>query len=513
MESIKSNNPSFNPRWRIAGFGLIVLVAFLVRLDGINQQGYWYDEILTLKISALPYSQIPAALEKTENNKPPVYYLFMHNWLGGGSSETWARLPSAIFGASTCGVMFLAACRLLGPAGGSIAGGFLTFSTFHLDYSNEARMYALFGFEASVALYCLVLFLQERKTLHLICFGVASVFVSYTFPYGFFLLGLSGLILLAEWRELGWNRSVALLAVLIVSFALFSPWLLRMVHEANAGQDAQFYKGPPWTALAYSFYTLGYGFDLGASTTDLQNQGASYFKLHHFQAAVTLFAYAILGVIIIRGIVSLRSNVLLLTLSLGGLAIFLVGPAIISVLKPLITYNPRYAFLALLPFSILLAAGIEAFWKQGSLGKSVTILFAVLFTSSLYFFFTPSYQREDLRAASRYVDGIQPPLRAVVVCANYLDLVVSYYAHGPAPVIPVGDDGSGLVAQQFPGLKAKLQDANRFAVIYARPDHGDSQRKLLPWMRDHYAVESDKSWAGVEVLVCSVKPGESPSDR
>src|ERR1700689_1996115 len=119
------------PNRSITGsFWAVVLIAFLLRFVTLNQSGYWYDEILTLKNSSLPWPEMRVSLRYSESYKPPLYYLFMHQWLKGGDSETWVRLPSVFFGALTCGIFFLIGHRLLGNSAGWALAAYLTLSPF-----------------------------------------------------------------------------------------------------------------------------------------------------------------------------------------------------------------------------------------------------------------------------------------------------------------------------------------------------------------------------------------------
>ncbi len=499
-------------RSKAISFGLIVTVAFLLRFISLNQQGYWYDEILTLKNSRLPWPQMLVALQETETNKPPLYYLFMQQWLKGGDSETWTRLPSAIFGALTCGIFFLIGCRVLDTRTAWIMAAFLSLSPFHLGYSDEMRMYALLGLEASAALLCLILFFQEKKIGYLIVFGFLSVLANYTFSYGFFLLGLCGLLLLVQWKKLGPMRSISLLVTLIISFALFVPWLIRMVQVSNLPEGAQFYKGPPWSAIIYTFYSFGFGFDLGPSTNDLQTMGAKYFSLHPAQTVLTLVALMVIVVISGRGLWALRKDLFLFTFGFGGLCIFLLGPAVISLLKPTVTYNPRYAFLALIPFGLIMAVGVRALWRDGLFLRWIAVLYGLFLSLALYhFYFSPEYGREDLRAASRFVEQLDAKPKVIVVSAHYLGEVVARYYHGSAPILGFSVLNPATFDTDVRNFRDQLDGSGRFAVICARLDHGDRQHQLLPWLQSRYHLLEQKELPGTEVYLFSVQPAATAS--
>jgi len=484
----------------VAGFWVVVALAALLRFAHLNAQGFWNDESLTLTNSPMAWPQMRVALAETESSKPPLYFLFMHEWLKGGGSETWARGPSAVFGALTCGFVFLLARRLAGPEAAWIAGLYCALSPFHLDYSQEARMYGLFGLESVVALWCLAAFLEEKRIGWLLGFGVASILVNYTFSYGFFVLGLAGLLLAARWRELGKRWALALLATLAISFASFLPWLILMAHAADSVATAQLYKGPPWPAIGYTLFALGYGFDLGPTTTDLQLSGAHYFTTHHGQALVVAIAFLVLLVLAGRGLWTIRRDPFRLIFYAGGVAIFLLGPAVVSLLKPNVTDNPRYGLLALFPFAILAALGAQALWRDGRWAKLVVVLYVVGLAVALeHYYFDPSYGREDLRGAAVLVANHQPAPEEVVVCSGHLTRVVERYYHGSATVLPFQPYSPGAFDQSTAQLNAPLGDPQYLAVIYARPDHGDPAHRFLPWLEQRFVVVEEKDLPGTQV--------------
>jgi uncharacterized membrane protein len=488
---------------RCGPFFLIVLLAFLWRLLHLGAAGYWNDEILTLENSAKPWPAMLQSLQAEESNKPPLYYLFMRAWLHLGHGETIARLPSALFGALTCGVVFLIAGELLEDRLTAVlAGFFLVFAPLHLTYSQEVRMYALWVLETAIALWALLAWFRTRAPVHLFLFAAAALMAEYTFSYGFFFLGLAGLMVACEWPRLGPRRGALLLAVIALVFLTFVPWLLRLVEESGRPEAVMQAKGPPWSALAYTVYVLGYGFDLGPSLNDLQVERAHYFVVHPAQTLIVLVSGAALLALMARGVIALRGHRLALVVTVGGLLIFLLPPAAISLLKPVLTDNPRYALPALIPATLLIVAGGRAFAQGRILGRGICILFGLGWLVALgNYEQNPAYQREDLRGATEAVSEMNPPPAAILVCAGHLERVVNYYDHGPAPrlaiTIPAPEDFAGQIA----AIEPRLPASGRLVLIYARPDIGDAHDQLRPWLRARYRQAGQLEFNHAEVDV------------
>ena len=73
-----------------------------------------------------------------------LYSLLMHFWIQFGTSELWLRLPAAIFGVATVGVLFKIGERLGGFRAGVVVALFAATSPFNIYHSQEVRFYSLF---------------------------------------------------------------------------------------------------------------------------------------------------------------------------------------------------------------------------------------------------------------------------------------------------------------------------------------------------------------------------------
>ena len=327
---------------RTGPFFFIVLVALLFRILHLGAAGYWNDEILTLENSAKPWTPMLQSLQAEESNKPPLYYLFMRAWLHLGHGEVIARLPSALFGALTCGVVFLIAGELLKDrVAAGLAGFLLALSPLHLTYSQEVRMYALWVLETAIALWELLAYFRTRaaRASLSVCRrradGGVHLFLRLLFPRAG---GADGGVRMEDARPAprrdARGRDRARLPRLRAVAAAAGD-------ESGRPEAVMQAKGPPWSALAYTVYALGYGFDLGPSLNDLQMERAHYFATHPGQTLIVLISGAALLALMIVGVIALRGNRLALVVTVGGLLIFLLPPAIISLLKPVLDRPTR----------------------------------------------------------------------------------------------------------------------------------------------------------------------------
>lgn len=142
--------------------GLLFALAATVRLWGLSTERLWTDERFSLTESqsvdrpVLPPSQVfeSSALKRSDGLlsvarasarvDQPAYIAFLISWTRlFGVSEVSLRFPSAIAGALTVPLVFLAGRQLVGASAAFLAALLVAVSPLHVDLSREARTYAL----------------------------------------------------------------------------------------------------------------------------------------------------------------------------------------------------------------------------------------------------------------------------------------------------------------------------------------------------------------------------------
>lgn len=93
-----------------------------------------------------------------------VYSTVMHFWVQLGSSETWLRLPAAVFGVATIPLLFQAVAKLGGWRAGAVAGLLAAISPFNLYHSQELRFYSLFMFAAAAFMLATINYVESGRT-------------------------------------------------------------------------------------------------------------------------------------------------------------------------------------------------------------------------------------------------------------------------------------------------------------------------------------------------------------
>jgi mannosyltransferase len=136
-------------------------------------------------------TDIPSIIQMlySENN-PPFHFFFLHYWVklfGIGSFSV--RLPSLIFSAFTAIVIYKIGKKFFNVVSGFAAALLFTFSTMHIFFSHEARVYPLFVMLTALSLYYYLSIIKtpENKTFYYLLF-ICNLLLIYSHYFGFFVL-------------------------------------------------------------------------------------------------------------------------------------------------------------------------------------------------------------------------------------------------------------------------------------------------------------------------------------
>ena len=149
--------------WVILGLG-----AFL-RLITLGRQSLWLDEGISFWIVNRP---LPDLLGELSRHPRPLHFLVLHQMVALGGDEWLLRLPSALAGIASIGLIYALGFELFDRRTGLLAALILAFSPFHIWYSQEARFYALLAFLGLAAGWFAVRALRRNQPVDWVLFGV-----------------------------------------------------------------------------------------------------------------------------------------------------------------------------------------------------------------------------------------------------------------------------------------------------------------------------------------------------
>lgn len=137
---------------------LILLLGLGLRLINLETEPLWGDEILSWDIVRHFWGSPSAMLDylKQVEIHPPLYYLAMRAWLAvAGSTELAARLPSVLFGLATIWAAWGWTEAMYGRRAAAVAALIVAVLPMQIEFSQEARPYAMACFFTTVGAWML----------------------------------------------------------------------------------------------------------------------------------------------------------------------------------------------------------------------------------------------------------------------------------------------------------------------------------------------------------------------
>jgi uncharacterized membrane protein len=149
----------------------IVLLAALIRFKGLVRRDFWYDEAFTgVAVKENFHDMINMIINDVH---PPLYYLTLKIFSSFFNYSVYGiRLFSAIFGVLSVWALYILAKELFNVKVARYAALVAAISPFAIQYSQEARMYAVLVFFILIAAYFFVKGLRTGKAKYYVFWGI-----------------------------------------------------------------------------------------------------------------------------------------------------------------------------------------------------------------------------------------------------------------------------------------------------------------------------------------------------
>ncbi|GIL12015.1 MAG: hypothetical protein BroJett038_07350 [Chloroflexota bacterium] len=323
-------------------------------------------------LDAMLYGTLTPVAGGAADIHPLLYYGTLNAWMSlFGQSPFAVRLWSALLGVATVGLIYLLGRDLFEEKTGLMAAFITAVAPFQVQYSQEARMYALLGLLLAAATWC---FVRGSRSLHTpaeeesqpasrsdwlwwAAFGVLAGLAMYTQQLAAFYLIALGLIpvLRRDWKLLLRAAAGALVAVIV-----YLPWLVNLPGQFDKVRSYYWLSPPNIGQLlltARSF--LAVNLDIPAPGSMIALVGA-------------LFMLAFLAVQVVLTARRLRADrdALRLTLWLAA-----APPALMWLVSQL---QPVYLIRGLLPSALLLYLALAWLFTRGGLPRPVAGLIGLV---------------------------------------------------------------------------------------------------------------------------------------
>jgi mannosyltransferase len=401
-------------------FGVVCLVGFVARFYGIDNMPFWLDEVTTVNRSSLPFWNMVA--DSLANHHLPSYFAIASIFGHYGMTEFVLRLPSAFFGAASCGVLFLIGRTLGGWRAGLVAGLLLALSPLQVQYGQEARSYTFVILMMAIGFLGLVELARDPRGVSLpfrspgarlapwVIYTLGTVGALNVLSTAFFWLISANLAAVAILFDRTIDRARFLkrwLAAQAIVLLFTLPWFGAM-DVFTGGQMTNATNWVPGITFHSFFSVLGSLYLMRVSRL---------INFHLFPAAIPGFG-ALVIVLAILGLARLRSwrkegassepgqaRSRTLLLALGIVAI--VPPLailLISIVKPL--WMPRYLLWSSVPFLVFVGLGVNQLPRRWQTGAAFAVVVLATFNLAPYYR-AETKPRWDL-AATNLVKLMQP---------------------------------------------------------------------------------------------------------
>jgi mannosyltransferase len=380
--------------WALGG---LVALGVAVRFSTLGIQSYHHDEIITVA-RVLPggFLHMLRRVKESESN-PPLYYVVAWAWSKAfGTGEVGMRSLSALLGAATVPIAFLAAREALSDRAGLIAAAIVAVNPMLIWYSQEARSYAMLVFFGALSLLFFLRCLHGGKSRDLLCWGLASAAALCSHYFAAFPVAIEAAWLLFALRS-RWRAVLpAVGATALVGLALV-PLLLAQINATHIGWIA----GIP---LPSRLFETGVSFLAGETGHVIAEPPRERYAL--IPAALVGAALALLA---LRGSrEEWRAALAPLLVGLG--VVLLAGLAALAGKDYVIERN---LLPALVPLAVAVAVAFSTS-RARRIGLACATLLCVYWLGfAIYVALTPNLQRPDFRGLTERLGPPHGP-RAIV---------------------------------------------------------------------------------------------------
>jgi mannosyltransferase len=392
---------------------VVLAVALFLRIIILNQS-LWLDEAINV-LAASHYSFWDFLTKYSIGDfHPPGYFALLWVWERiGGTSEVWVRIPSVALGLGAVFITYLLGKEIFSKKIGLIAALLLAIAPLHVYYSQEARMYSLSAFAATLSFYFFNRLISKGSKVNMLGYITATVLVLYADYLVYLIIPVQILFTLIYYRA----QLKRVLISLGVSLLFLTPWLTVFPKQLSVGTG---------TASTLPGWANVVG---GSGVKDLLLVflktlfGRISFDNKYIYVLVAGLA-GLMYLIAIFKLLKKPDNASKLLLSWLFIPVALAF--VVSFFIPVLAY---FRMIFILPaFYLLVAKGISLIYNKW-LNTLLLISICLISLSSLLIYYTnPKFQREDWRTAIKEVESRSTTGSVVLFETNGAFSPAEYYS-------------------------------------------------------------------------------------
>lgn len=175
---------------------LLFVINFIIKVSFITSRDIALDEPFSMYYAQM---DIPGIIDMLYNeNNPPFHFFLLHYWIKlFGLGAFSVRFPSLLFSCFTAVMIYKIGNKFFSSLTGIGAALIFTFSTMHVFFSHEARVYPLFVLLTAASLYYfLSISKAPNEKRYYVALFFANLVLIYSHYFGFFVLFVEAVCLL-----------------------------------------------------------------------------------------------------------------------------------------------------------------------------------------------------------------------------------------------------------------------------------------------------------------------------
>ena len=460
------------PAWALAALAGIGLAALLVRLVAIGDWGLWTDEALTIVLSKWSFLEmVRFPLDPT----PPLYYALHGALIGSDATAAEMRAISTAAGVGAVLGMYVLGRLCFGTAGGLLAAALLAVWTSHVEYSQEARAYALLFLLSLVASIGVVLHAKTlheearggadgagRRRLGLALFALANTLSFYTHVVSALWIALTSLIVAASVLADRRRGPLIEVAVAFAAMAVLALPGLRWLYLSTV--DSQDFNWLKQADLARFVGENANAF-LPSGLWDNALVALTGRRLTAKGIVIAAWAACLAAGLLLAGrqlLARLRERPYAAAVMGAYLALPLLVWGLGLIAKPIFMER---TILSAVPGMILLLTGLCLAGGWSWALRTGSALVAVYAVSSL----VNSAEKQDWRGAAAFLAGNTAPGDLIAVCPAWNFPAIRHAASAPAPAEVVAVLPDGRIVQMEAALGTDRAWDTSYHRNHARP--------------------------------------------
>ncbi len=371
---------------------LILLLATGLYLHELGTESMWIDELYSINDA----KNISTDLGFTR----PVYFILLRVWMLFGTSDSWLRGLSVVFGLVSIFLIYQLGSRVAGEATGLIAALLLTLSPLFINYAQMVRMYSLSTCLAIGGSLALVYVLENPTNSSMAWWACMRVLMYWTSPLNVILLLPDVIIFGLKFRKqhdvlLAFGKWLLLVIVLWlpsvweIASSKLNSWFFQVAIDAKEETGIQKYptfrevirKLKNFTAFPYP---------------SPSKVGSLFYRSYNI---ILIF---LLSFSLVR---NHRSGKLLWIAAWA----FIPGAILFFVFPPRFWNIDRYTLFLCPYLIILLTAGFVRVWNwQRTAAIVLAIIYFVAVSNGLVHYYTVQ-ERQDWRGIAQVINTMEKP--------------------------------------------------------------------------------------------------------